>query len=157
MRERNTGSIPIGRLSSLTGVKVETIRYYERVGLLRSPPRTEGGHRSYDDADVRKLAFVRRGRQLGFTLDEIRTLLDMVAGGRGCGEMRDLALDHAGDIRRKIDDLGRIERTLRDTAARCQGGNTPECPIIDELFGEAGPMQPNQPARTGQGSAGRAS
>lgn len=127
-------SLGIGELSRRSGVNIETIRYYERIGLLTPPPRTEGGHRLYPDDHRKRLTFIRRSRELGFTLDEIRNLLGLVDGGCTCGEVKDVALMHIKDIRRKIADLRRMERTLAETAARCEGGTTPDCPIIDALF-----------------------
>ena len=123
----------IGKLSRLTGCNVETIRYYERIGLLPAAPRTAGGHRLYGDGHRRRLAFIRRSRELGFPLDEIRTLLGLADKGRSCGEVRSLALGHLGQVRSRIADLQRMERTLTATAARCEGGTAPECPIIDAL------------------------
>lgn len=120
----------IGELSRRASVNIETIRYYERVGLLPAPPRTEGGHRSYAEDHLKRLIFIRRSRELGFTLDEIRNLLGLVEGGYTCGEVQETALMHLKDIRHKIADLRRMERTLAETAARCEGGNTPECPIM---------------------------
>ncbi|MBW3097028.1 MerR family transcriptional regulator [Pseudohoeflea coraliihabitans] len=124
----------IGELSQRTTVNIETIRYYEKVGLLPPPPRTEGGHRLYSDAHLKRLVFIRRSRQLGFTLDEIRNLLGLVDGGHTCGEVKDAAVHHIQAIRKRISDLRRMERTLSVTAARCEGGETPECPILDALF-----------------------
>nr|WP_275447225.1 helix-turn-helix domain-containing protein [Roseomonas mucosa] len=123
----------IGALSEGTGVNIETIRYYERIGMLPAPPRSQGGHRLYGSELRNRLAFIRRSRELGFTLDEIRNLLGLVEGGYTCGEVRDAALTHLKDIRSKIADLRRMERILAETAARCEGGTTPECPIIDVL------------------------
>ncbi|RZA27971.1 MAG: MerR family transcriptional regulator [Proteobacteria bacterium] len=125
--------LTIGRLSDGTGVNIETIRYYERIGMLPVPPRSQGGHRLYNPELRKRLTFIRRGRELGFTLDEIRNLLGLVDGGYTCGEVRDAALAHLKDIRSKIADLRRMERTLAETAARCKGGTRPECPIIDVL------------------------
>ncbi|MBA3562581.1 MAG: helix-turn-helix domain-containing protein [Gammaproteobacteria bacterium] len=127
----------IGELSRRSGVNIETIRYYERIGLLPPPPRTEGGHRLYPDNHLKRLVFIRRSRELGFTLDEIRNLLGLVEGGYTCGEVKDAAFTHLKDIRRKIADLRRMERTLTETAARCEGGDAPDCPIMDSLFEEA--------------------
>lgn len=127
------GDFGIGEMSRRSAVNIETIRYYEKIGLLLSPPRTEGGHRLYADIDLKRLIFVRRSRELGFTLDEIRNLLGLVDGGRACGEVKDAALRHLRDIRNKIADLRRMERTISETAARCEGGTAPECPIIDVL------------------------
>jgi MerR family mercuric resistance operon transcriptional regulator len=137
----------IGELSRRTGVNVETIRYYERIGLLPPPPRTGGGHRSYAADHLERLGFVRRSRELGFTIDEIRALLGLARGGATCGEVRDLALAHPRDVRRRIRDLRRMERTLVTTAARCLGGTAPDCPIIEALrqtggLGSAGGRDP---------------
>ena len=123
----------IGELSHGTGVNIETVRYYEKIGLLPRPPRTGGGHRIYTDAQLKRLVFIRRSRELGFTLDEIRNLLGMVEGGNACGKVQEAALAHLKTIRSKITDLRRMERTLADTAAQCEGGTAPECPIIDVL------------------------
>jgi MerR family transcriptional regulator, mercuric resistance operon regulatory protein len=129
-RERDVG---IGELSRRTGVNIETIRYYEKVGLVPPPPRTEGGHRLYPDGHLKRLAFIRRSRELGFTVDEIRNLLGLVEGRYTCGEVQAIALMHLKDIRRKIAGLRRMERTLAETTARCEGGSKPDCPIIDAL------------------------
>ena len=123
----------IGELSQRTRVNIETVRYYEKIGLLPRPPRTGGGHRVYADAQLKRLVFIRRSRELGFTLDEIRNLLGMVEGGYACGKVQEAALAHLKTIRSKIADLRRMERTLADTAAQCEGGTAPECPIIDVL------------------------
>jgi len=124
----------IGRLSSESGVHVETIRFYERAGLMPEPPRSRGGHRLYDQRHLDRLRFIRRGRELGFTLEEIRELLRLVDGGFTCGEIRSITLAHADSVRAKIADLERLERTLRDLARRCDADETPDCPIIEALF-----------------------
>lgn len=123
----------IGELSKRTAVNIETVRYYEKIGLLPKAPRTEGGHRLYQEGHMKRLIFIRRSRELGFTLDEIRNLLGLVEGGDACGKVKDAAEAHLKDIRRKISDLRRMERTLAETAALCEGGDTPKCPIIDAL------------------------
>ncbi len=124
-----------GQLAKQSGCKGETIRYYEQIGLLPPPPRTEGGHRMYGEEHLRRLSFIRRSRELGFTLKEIRDLLRLVDGGAySCAEVRALTLDHLRDVRRKIADLKRLDRVLSEMAARCEGGEIPECPIIDALF-----------------------
>ncbi len=130
-------TFPIGTLSRRTGCNIETIRYYERIGLLPAPPRGEGGHRRYGRGHLKRLTFVRRGRELGFTLDEIRRLLALVDGrGATCGEVKAITLDHLDGVRRKIADLKRLERVLKDMAAQCDGGEVPECPVVDALFRE---------------------
>lgn len=123
-----------GRLSKLTGCNIETIRYYERAGLMPKPRRGANGYRLYDAADVRRLSFIRRSRELGFSLEEIRGLLKLVdGGGRSCGEVRDMTLAHADDIRAKIVDLRRMERILKEMASKCEGDDIPECPILEAL------------------------
>ncbi len=126
----------IGELSQRTGVNIETIRYYEKIRLLPAPPRTGGGHRVYPDAHLKRLVFIRRSRGLGFTLDETRNQLGLVEGGYSCGEIQQAALGHLKTVRRKIAHLRRMERTLAETAAKCEGGRAPDCPIVDVLSWE---------------------
>jgi len=126
--------LTIGRLSELTGVNIETIRYYERTKVLPAPARTESGRRVYQSADVRTLAFLRRARELGFSLDEIRALLRL--GGpekASCREVRRIAAHHLDDIRAKISDLRKLERLLAKTVAQCTGTTAPVCPVLDIL------------------------
>ena len=123
----------IGNLSQRTGVGIETIRYYEKVRLLPKPPRTQGGHRLYSNEHSKRLLFIRRSRELGFSTEEIRNLQGLVDGGYTCGQVKTAALDHLKAVRLKISALRRMERTLSDTAARCKGGSAPECPIVDVL------------------------
>ena len=124
----------IGTLSKRTGVNIETIRYYEKQKLLPDPPRSEGGHRCYGEEHLKRLMFIRRSRQLGFSMEEIREMLILVDGGSyTCGEIRALTMEHAKSIREKIADLERMEATLLDISSRCKGGAIPDCPIIDVL------------------------
>lgn len=131
----------IGWLSGQTGCNIETIRYYERIGLMPAPPRTEGGHRLYDEEHARRLTFIRRSRELGFTLEDVRGLLGLVDGGNyTCSEVKALTLGHRREVREKIADLRRLERTLGQISAQCEGGSIPDCPIIDALLAPgAGP------------------
>ncbi len=127
--------ILIGELSRRTNVNIETIRYYERNGILPAPPRTEGGHRIYDEAHLKHLNFVRRCRELGFGLDSVKEMLRMVEGGDvTCEQVRIIAQNHLDDVRSKIDDLRRMEKTLNRTVSGCEGGKDPDCPIIEALF-----------------------
>ena len=127
----------IGTLSKRTGCHIETIRYYERIKLLPKPPRSEGGHRLYDREQVKRLVFIRRSRELGFSLDEIRTLLRLVDGKRyTCLEVKTITEKHLGDVGKKISDLRRLQKTLRTISSQCDGGLVPDCPIIDALFSE---------------------
>ena len=128
-------SLTIGALSTRTGVNIETIRFYERIGILAKPPRSAAGHRIYRHEQLMRLGFVRRSRELGFSLDEVRRLLELVDGGRyTCAEVKTITLNHLGEVRRKIADLRRLERTLAAVAGKCRGGKVPDCPIVEALF-----------------------
>ena len=128
-----------GMLSKLTGCNIETIRYYEQIGLIPAPPRSNGGHRLYGEEHRRRLTFVRRSRELGFSLRDVRELLELVDGGEtSCAEVLARTLKHAEDIRQKIVDLRKIEHVLESMAARCEDGTVPACPVIEALFNEPG-------------------
>jgi MerR family mercuric resistance operon transcriptional regulator len=128
-------ALPIGEMSRKTGVNIETIRYYERIGVMPKPVRTEGGHRAYDADQLKRLAFIKRSRELGFSLGEIRALLDLVeTGAYTCFEVHEMTTKHLAAVRKKVADLRRLERVLKDMAAQCSQGDVPECPIIDALF-----------------------
>jgi MerR family mercuric resistance operon transcriptional regulator len=122
-------------LARATGCNLETIRYYEKIGIMPDPPRNTKGYRSYDDAHVKRLKFVMRSRDLGFSLEEVRGLLGLVDDrSRTCAEVQIIAEDHLTDVQAKIADLQRIERVLSDTVARCTGDAAPECAVIDALL-----------------------
>ncbi|HWD57471.1 MAG TPA: helix-turn-helix domain-containing protein [Stellaceae bacterium] len=125
----------IGELARRSGCNVETVRYYERIGLLPSPARSAGRYRLYGAADVRRLAFVRRARGLGFTLDEVRALLALSThdGRAACAEVRQLAADHLAEVRAKIADLKAMETVLADAVRCCDAGELPGCPLIESL------------------------
>jgi MerR family mercuric resistance operon transcriptional regulator len=128
------GNLPIGELSKRSGVNIETIRYYERVKMLAPPPRTASGRRVYEVTDLRILVFVRRARELGFSLDEIRALLRLGGPEKApCREVRAIAAHHLEDIRAKLSDLKKLERLLSRTVARCSGKTAPDCPVLDIL------------------------
>lgn len=134
VKGRRGGGISRGELARRTGINIETIRYFERIGLIAPPPRTGGGHRVYDMGHVRTLGFVRRARELGFTPEEVRAILDL--GGPGtacCAEVREIAAHHLDQVRAKITDLAKLERLLASTIERCSGGAVPECAVIDML------------------------
>lgn len=125
----------IGQLSEQTHCKIETIRYYERIGLLPVPARSDGGYRIYDDNHRRRLSFIRRSRELGFTIDEIRDLLNLVDGDNyTCRDVKTITMEHVESIRQKIADLKKLEKTLSRIASQCTGDATPDCPIIDALY-----------------------
>ncbi|MGI8705190.1 MAG: MerR family transcriptional regulator [Sphingomicrobium sp.] len=128
--------LSIGELARRTGINIETIRYFEKVGFLDTPSRTPGGHRVYTDRHERVLRFIKRARELGFTPEEVRAMLNL--GGPAdacCDEVREIALEHLEQVRNKIADLAKIERLLASTVERCSGGHVPECPVIDMLEG----------------------
>lgn len=121
-------------LSRMTGCNLETIRYYENIGVMPEPPRTSKNYRAYDESHVGRLRFIMRSRELGFTLEEVRDLLALVDGGaQTCGEVQGLANTHLASVRAKIADLRRIERVLSTTVAQCTGDDVPDCPVIDAL------------------------
>jgi MerR family mercuric resistance operon transcriptional regulator len=125
-------------LARRTGSNLETVRYYEKVGLLPEPPRSASGYRTYDTTHERRLRFVLRARELGFSLDEIRTLLRLVdERDQPCAEARVVAAAHLQDVRTKIVDLRRMERVLEKVVAQCGDGTLPECPLIETLFSKA--------------------
>jgi MerR family mercuric resistance operon transcriptional regulator len=127
-------TLTIGRLAEAAGVNLETVRYYERIKLMPPPARTQGGHRSYAAEHVRRLAFIRRGRELGFSIDEIRALLALAAPGHAsCAEVRKIAEAHLGEVRAKLADLAKLEGILADTVARCSGDRSAACPVLDML------------------------
>ena len=131
------GTYSRGALSKRTGCNIETIRYYESIGLMPDPPRTHSGHRVYADDHAKRLTFICRCRELGFSLREIRSLLGLVdGGGSSCAEVQALTLDHVADVQRKIADLRRMERVLAGMVAQCAHDKIPDCPIIDSLFEE---------------------
>ena len=124
-----------GAMAKQTGVNAETIRYYEKIGLMPDPPRSGGGHRVYDETHLRRLSFIRRCRELGFTLDDIRGLLGLVdAGHYTCAEVRGRTTVHLRDVQKKLADLQNMEGVLIEMVAECEGGLVPDCPIIDALF-----------------------
>ncbi len=130
-----TGRLAIGGLSKRTGTNIETIRYYERVGLLPIPARSSGGYRLYGSDQLKRLHFVRRARALGFSIGEVRTLLRLAdERRRPCAEVRVVANAHLKDVQAKIADLRRMERVLLATVAKCASGQQTHCPVIEALY-----------------------
>ncbi len=126
---------PIGAASKRTGCHIETIRYYERIGLLPPPSRSASGYRRYGLEHLKRLMFVRRARDLGFTLDEIRRLLRLAdRRERSCAQARDLASAHLRDVQVKLKDLRAMERVLKAMIIQCADGTLPDCPLIEALF-----------------------
>lgn len=127
-------SFSIGVLSTRSKVNIETIRYYERVGLLRKPARTAGGYRTYRPTDIDRLRFIRRARDLGFALDDIRRLLDLAdQKSRSCRRVTEIAVAHLVDVRAKLSDLERMEGVLSGLVDSCSAGTMPDCPLLETL------------------------
>jgi MerR family mercuric resistance operon transcriptional regulator len=141
-------ALSIGELSRLARVSIETIRYYERVKMLPTPPRTTSGRRVYGLVETRTLTFIRRSRKLGFSLDQIRSLLTLSAknGQAACTEVRELAAHHLAEVRTKIADLRAMARVLSDAVRRCEAGQEHGCPLLDSLS-EPLPYRPSRKGR----------
>lgn len=124
----------IGQAAQASGISAKMVRHYEALGLLPDIARTESGYRQYDEAAVHTLRFIRRARDLGFGIDEIRTLLGLWRDrGRASAQVKRIALEHAADLQRRIEEMQAMKRTLEHLAAGCQGDDRPDCPILDDL------------------------
>ena len=124
-----------GQLAAQTGCNGETIRYYEEIGLMPDPTRTAAGYRIYNETHLRRLSFIRRLRALGFTLQEVRSLLGLVdSDAYTCGEVHAITIEHLAMVHKKLSDLRKMERSLHQLAAKCSDDDVPECPIIDDLY-----------------------
>ena len=130
-------TLTIGRLARAAGVNIETIRYYQRRGLLATPRKPPGGIRVYPPEILEQLVFIRRAQTLGFTLREIGELLRLGSGR--CDDTRQLAESHLTDIERKLKDLSRMRRTLTQLIRACRRGGARHCPIVSTL---AAPPEP---------------
>lgn len=129
------GLIAIGELARRTGTNIETIRYYERIGLLPRPQR-RGRYRCYERADVERLGFVRRARELGFSLDEVKALLKLSISEGSCADAREIAAAHLIRVEAKISDLLRMQYVLASAVHACDTGSEAECPLIEALSNE---------------------
>lgn len=126
-----------GALAKRAGCHLETVRYYEKIRLLPPPNRSDSGYRLYGAEDQRRLRFILRARELGFSIEELRSLLSLVdSRAYTCGDVHYLAIDHLSSVKRKIADLKRLQRTLTKITNTCSGGMIPECPIIDALWND---------------------
>lgn len=127
-------ALTIGDLSKATNTKVETVRYYERIGLLPKPPRTAANYREYGEAELGRLSFVRRARDLGFSLDQVRALLGL-SDDRSCdcAGIDQIAKEHLREVDRKIADLTALRRELKAVIESCDGGTVADCRIIEAL------------------------
>lgn len=133
----------IGDLAERAGCRVETVRYYERKGLMPEPARSDGGHRIYFADHMKRLTFIRRARELGFTVAQVRSLLDLSdSGDFTCADVKQMTLSHRDDVKRKMADLRRLDHALADLAARCEGDSSQKCAILDALFEGRGGVLP---------------
>lgn len=133
---RSTTGLLRAQLARKTGCNLETIRYYEKVGLLPDPPRSANGYRVYSPELAQRLRFILRARDLGFAMEEIRSLLVLTdKGEQTCAEVMGRAQAHLGQIRRRISSLRQIEAALAATLSQCTGENIPDCPILISLVG----------------------
>jgi Cu(I)-responsive transcriptional regulator len=130
----------IGEVAGATGTRAETIRYYEKIGLLDAPPRSEGNYRKYGPENVRRLGFVRRARELGFSVEQVRALLELADHrDHDCCRVDELAQDHLANIDRKIADLTALRRELGSLLESCHGGTVANCRILEALAPSAEP------------------
>ncbi len=125
-------TLTIGGLAKQSGVHVETIRYYQKRGLLSVPKRPAGGFRRYEPGTAARIAFIKRAQELGFSLDEVIELLKLEVTP-GCRDARDIASKKLALVETRIDDLQRVARTLSALIAACNSGTKRQCPIIDAL------------------------
>ncbi len=124
----------IGQAAAASGVSAKMIRYYESIGLINAVTRTEAGYRVYSDADVHTLKFIRRARDLGFSVEQMTNLLALWQDrSRASADVKRIALEHVGELERKMGELAEIAETLRHLAKNCHGDDRPDCPIITEL------------------------
>ncbi len=141
----------IGQASRASGVSAKMIRHYEAIGLVPPADRRESGYREYDPADVHRLGFIRRARDLGFSLERIRVLLGLWGDpGRSSAEVKALALTHVTELEEKARHLREMADVLRGPALACDGDERPDCPIIAEL--ETGANLPGCRPRAASGA-----
>lgn len=127
-------TLSIGELGRRTDTKVETIRYYERIGLLMAPARTEGNYRAYGEAELNRLSFIRRARDLGFSIEQVRDLLALSdRRDQSCATVDELTRAHLADVERKLVDLEALRRELSALLSQCRKGTVSECLIIEAL------------------------
>lgn len=126
--------LTIGTLSRKTGTKVQTVRYYEQIGLLREPGRTEGGQRRYEEADLDRLAFIRHARQLGFSLEAVRELLDLSDHPQqSCADADSIARRQLKQVEQRLLRLQALKKELKRMIAECSGDRVADCRVLEVL------------------------
>jgi len=132
----------IGEAANASGVSAKMIRYYESIGLISAPRRTESNYRVYGSEDVHTLRFIKRARTLGFSVEETATLLNLWRDKtRASADVKQVALSHIDELETKIAELQGMVKTLKHLADCCGGNNRPSCPILDDLAGETHSMK----------------
>lgn len=140
----------IGEVSRASGVSTKMIRYYETIGLIPPADRSEAGYRNYGENDVHTLRFIRRSRDLGFTVEQMTGLLALWHDrSRASSEVKKIALEHVEILERKAEELKAMSRTLKHLAANCHGDGRPDCPILDDLADSGKAPGKVEPARFG--------
>ena len=129
----------IGEAARRSGMAAKTIRFYEEAGLIAPAPRTDSGYREFGRDDVRRLQFIHRARDLGFSIAEVDRLLSLWSDReRASADVKRLALEHVARVETKMAELGQMRDAILHLAERCHGDDRPECPILDKLAGESG-------------------
>jgi Cu(I)-responsive transcriptional regulator len=147
----------IGEASKASGVNSKMIRYYESIGLVEDVGRSANGYRTYTENDVHTLAFIRRARNLGFSMERIQTLIALWRDkARSSAEVKAIAEGHIAELQAKIEELASMQRTLEHLVSCCAGDDRPDCPIIDDLSAKAeAPVRPGQTRDNGRRTAQR--
>ncbi|MBM9593417.1 Cu(I)-responsive transcriptional regulator [Roseitranquillus sediminis] len=139
----------IGQASKASGVTQKMIRYYESIGLIKDVERSENGYRTYAPNDIHTLAFIRRARHLGFSIEQIQALMALWRDeARSSAEVKAIAKIHIAELQAKIEELAAMQRTLEHLVACCAGDDRPDCPIIDDLSAKAEAPAKATPARS---------
>ena len=142
--------VPISEAARLAGVSARMVRHYESLGLLQSVARSDGGYRQYTEADVHTLHFIRRARDLGFSIEEIASLLALWHDrSRASSQVKRIAQQHIDDLSERIAQMQAMQRSLQTLVSCCKGNDRPDCPILDDLAsGQAEPHAPRAMRKT---------
>ena len=133
----------IGDVATKSGVSTKMIRYYEQIGLIPSPSRTDAGYRIYSERDVHTLRFIRRARDLGFSVAQLQELLALWSdGNRTSAEVKRIASEHIAELEQKIKELQEMREALKHLAEHCHGDDRPDCPILEDLAGPPSRKKP---------------
>ena len=145
-------AVNIGEAAAATGVSTKMIRYYEEIGLIRPPTRTTSGYRVYSEADIHDLRFVRRARDLGFTVEQMTELMALWHDrSRASADVKRIALEHVKLLEQKVQELQEMSQALTHLAENCHGDHRPDCPIIADLAGDHCQSDHNHATSLGKG------